>query len=117
MVTKKEMTKFISELEYAELLELARSVQERVDEITVEARNKAKAELEDRAKQLGFDLTDLYDLQRGRSAKGAKASGERARAAIKYENPKNPDQKWSGRGLTPRWITESGKDKSYFLIK
>lgn len=37
----------------------------------------------------------------------------------KYQNPKNPTQKWSGNGRKPNWIEldDSGKPKDEFLIK
>lgn len=38
---------------------------------------------------------------------------------IKYRNPNNPDQKWTGRGVTPKWLQaliDSGRDKSEFEV-
>lgn len=37
----------------------------------------------------------------------------------KYRNPDNAEKTWTGRGVMPRWmraLTESGRDKSEFLI-
>jgi DNA-binding protein H-NS len=37
----------------------------------------------------------------------------------KYQNPKNPDQKWSGRGKQPRWLRaqlKAGKKLEHFRI-
>ncbi len=36
--------------------------------------------------------------------------------AVKYRDPANPTNTWTGRGMTPRWITKSGKQKEAFLI-
>jgi DNA-binding protein H-NS len=44
---------------------------------------------------------------------------KRAKAAIKYRGPK-PAEKWSGRGMTPRWMQayiKAGKKKESFLVK
>ncbi len=38
---------------------------------------------------------------------------------IKYRNPNNPDEKWTGRGLMPKWLRElieQGHDKSEFEV-
>jgi DNA-binding protein H-NS len=38
----------------------------------------------------------------------------------KYQNPKNPAETWSGRGLRPRWVTaqlRAGKKLDDFLIR
>lgn len=37
----------------------------------------------------------------------------------KYQNPKNPAEKWSGRGKGPRWVQaqlKAGKKLEHFLI-
>jgi len=39
--------------------------------------------------------------------------------APKYRNPANPEEVWSGRGMTPRWLAsylQQGKSKDDFLI-
>jgi len=53
--------------------------------------------------------------KRGRPAKG-RAGGK---VAPKYRNPANPEEVWSGRGMTPRWLAtylREGKNKEDFLI-
>ena len=42
-----------------------------------------------------------------------------AKVAPKYRNPDNAEMTWTGRGVMPIWmrtLTESGRDKSEFLI-
>jgi DNA-binding protein H-NS len=37
----------------------------------------------------------------------------------KYQNPKNPTEKWSGRGRQPHWVQvqlKAGKELEHFLI-
>jgi DNA-binding protein H-NS len=37
----------------------------------------------------------------------------------KYQNPRNPAERWSGRGKQPRWVRaqlEAGKGLEHFLI-
>lgn len=64
---------------------------------TYEDRRKrdALAELEERARELGFSLSELT---------GSAATKRRAAAAPKYANPDNPSDTWSGRGRKPRWF-------------
>lgn len=64
---------------------------------TYEDRKKRDAivELEERARELGFSLSELT---------GTVATRKRAAAAPKYANPANPEDTWSGRGRKPRWF-------------
>lgn len=53
-----------------------------------------------------------------KATKARKASG--GVVAMKYRDPKNADNEWSGRGRSPRWMQEyldAGKQKDDFLIK
>ena len=65
--------------------------------VSYEDRKKkdAVAELEDRARQMGFTLAELLGTQSVR---------KRAPAAAKYANPANSSDTWSGRGRKPRWF-------------
>jgi len=60
-----------------------------------------------------FELTaeELFGIKS--STKKVKAT---AKVEAKYRNPATADT-WSGRGIAPKWIKASGKDKSEFLIK
>jgi DNA-binding protein H-NS len=64
---------------------------------TFEERKKqeAIAELEQRAREMGFNLAELLAASSGRKRKPAK---------VKYRNPDNTDETWTGRGRRPRWI-------------
>jgi DNA-binding protein H-NS len=48
-------------------------------------------------------------------------SGARSSVAVKFRNPKNPSETWSGRGRPARWLTrETNGDKrkfDKFLVK
>lgn len=67
---------------------------------TFEERKKrlARAELEERARELGFSFAELSDLSVPR---------KRSAAAPKYANPANPSQTWTGRGRKPGWFVEA----------
>jgi DNA-binding protein H-NS len=53
-----------------------------------------KSELEDRLRQLGADAAPLEE-----------PSGHRS-LPVKFRNPAEPHQTWSGRGKRPHWVTE-----------
>ena len=87
-----------------------------------EAREKkiAVAEIKALAKKHGFALSDLLteseqktkfpSKPNGLSRKSASAYGKakktacRAKAKIKYRNPHNDQETWTGRGRQPRWV-------------
>ncbi len=72
------------------------------------------------------DLIETYDItpeevfpslfKRARKAE----KGTRAPAKVKYQDPKNPENKWSGRGpFPPKWIQEheaAGGSRDEFLV-
>jgi DNA-binding protein H-NS len=61
-------------------------------------RKEALAELEDKAREMGFSLAELT---------GAQIPRKRAPAGAKYANPANRSETWSGRGRKPRWFAEA----------
>ena len=63
-----------------------------------DARGKAEAlaALEAHAKSMGFSLTELTGMQ-------ITTTRKRVPATIKYRNPANLTETWSGRGRKPRW--------------
>lgn len=74
-------------------------------------RKEAVAELEDKARQMGFTLAELL---------GTQVTRKRAPAGEKYRNPADHDQTWSGRGRKPRWFElalAEGKSPDDLLIK
>jgi DNA-binding protein H-NS len=89
-------------MSYAELAQM----QTRIERLKIEKQNAERAELRQRIlamlKEHGFEISDLF----GRGRKGS--------VAVKYRNPQNPQNTWSGRGRMPRWLvaaTKGGKAK------
>ncbi len=55
------------------------------------------------------DITTALNSNKPAKAKAVKASkktGPRGKVAPKYQNPANPSEKWTGRGVSPKWIAE-----------
>ena len=79
-----------------------RDLEGRVAAAIVRAQEREKAELKARIEELaseaGMTVAEIYGSGRGRGAmKGGKV-------AIKYMNPDDKTQTWTGRGRQPRWL-------------
>ena len=84
----------------------------------------AQKEIDKIAKGLGVSADDLvHGSPAKRAKKAAKKSARKKKAAavkVKYRNPENTEQTWTGRGRTPVWLREkleSGASLDDFLIK
>jgi DNA-binding protein H-NS len=95
-------------MSFAELAEMETQIEHLKSEKQNAERSALRQRLVDIAKQHGFDIHDLF-------GKGRKGS-----VAVKYRDPKNPENTWTGRGRMPRWMaaaTKGGKAKKEdFLI-
>jgi DNA-binding protein H-NS len=73
-------------------------------------REAFRAEVREKASMLGVDLGHLFRPKRRTAVGGARSS-----VAVKFRNPKNPSETWSGRGRPARWIIrETAGDKRKF---
>jgi DNA-binding protein H-NS len=102
-----------SDLEKMSHAELA-AMQTRIDRLIIEKREIARTALRDKVTELarehGFDVKDLVGRGKGRNGT----------VAVKYRDPQNPENTWTGRGRMPRWMAAAlrgGKAKKEdFLI-
>lgn len=85
----------LNALSLKELKDLQSQVAKAIVSFEDRKKKDAVAELEDRARQMGFTLAELL---------GAPVARKRVAAAAKYANPENPSETWSGRGRKPRWF-------------
>ena len=105
-------SKNIENMSFAELS----AMQARIERAKVERQTADRAALRqkmaDMAKEHGFDIRELFDGRMGK--------GKRGKVAIKYRDPSNASNTWTGRGRMPRWMvaaTKGGKAKREdFLI-
>ena len=103
-------TSDVDKMSYAELT----AMEKQIEKLKIEKQNSERLELRqkliDEAKKNGFDIHELFG--RGRKGKGT--------VAVKYRDPKNRANTWTGRGRMPRWMaaaTKGGKaKKDDFLI-
>jgi len=85
----------IDELSLKELKDLQRQIGKAIDGFQDRKKQQAILMLEEQAHALGFSLADL--------AVSAEAR-KRMPAKVKYANPDNGTDTWTGRGRRPRWI-------------
>ncbi len=93
-----------------ELKELHSQTAKAVANFEDRKKKDALADLEERARALGFTLAELT---------GTTPVRKRAPVAPKYANPVNHSETWSGRGRKPRWFEaalKSGKSASDMSI-
>ena len=102
--------KNLANMSYAELAATKAHVESLMTEKQLAEKAALKQKLADLAEKGGFSLDELL-------GKARKATGK---VAIKYRDPKNPANTWTGRGRMPRWMTaatKGSKDKKEdFLI-
>ena len=97
------MTIDFNTLSLKELKDLQSQVAKAIAGFEDRKKKEALAELEEKAREMGFSLAELT---------GIAVTRKRAPAAAKYANPANSSETWSGRGRKPRWFDaalKSGK--------
>ena len=101
----------IDKLSYAELLEL----QDRVEAAIEAKRAEEKAAVLEQAAKMAAEAGFSLDEIAGRKG----TDRRRGKVAIKYRNPKNASQTWTGRGRKPNWLVaelEKGRKLEAFEI-
>ena len=92
-----------------ELFALTSRLRETMEARQQEGKRETMQKIRELAAQIGVavELTPIKPGERVNSRVGTKVPA-------KYRNPENPIQKWSGRGLPPKWM--SGRNREDFLI-
>ena len=89
----------LDKMSFAELGEMEREI----DRVKATKRNSERAEVRAKlvamAKEHGFEIRELF----------GKGSGGKGSVAIKYRDPKNSANTWTGRGRMPRWLVAATK--------
>lgn len=88
----------LNTLSLKELRDLQSQVAKAISGFEDRRKRDALAELEEKAKAMGFSLAELTGITAGR---------KRSPSVAKYANPANAADTWSGRGRKPRWFTEA----------
>jgi DNA-binding protein H-NS len=100
----------LKNLSRAELLKLQKDISKELDRRSEAEKTETRKRLESLAAEAGFSVEELFGVQNGR---------KRAPAKIKYRDPKNPENAWSGRGRMPRWMSaalDKGRKREDFAV-
>lgn len=100
--------------DYASLLEERRQLDRKLNEL----REAAVAEFVERvmaeAEKLELDLPELLGARHERKQRRS------INAPVRYRDPNNPDNTWTGRGRPPKWLQDlidAGKDQDEFAAE
>ena len=92
----------LDKLTHKDLIELQKDVAVAINQRRAEELSELKKKMAEMAGASGFDLNELLS---GKKVVG----GKRGPVAVKYRNPKDPSQTWTGRGRKPTWMVEALK--------
>lgn len=85
----------LNKMSLKELKDLQAQVAKAINGFEDRRKKEALAELDERARAMGFSLAELTGLAPAR---------KRTPAMAKYANPTDSSDTWSGRGRKPRWF-------------
>lgn len=88
----------LASMSLKDLKKLRKQVDAEIEGFKDRKKAEALAELEAKAREMGYSLSELT----GKRAK-------KAPAPAKYRNPKDAAQTWSGRGRQPEWFKSAIK--------
>ena len=104
----------LDELSVDELEKLIKQAEKKLEKKRMDAVKTAQAEIEKIAKDLGVSVDDLLQEKKSRGKKAtARKAGRKKKVAvrkpakIKYRNPADSSQTWTGRGKRPVWLREA----------
>ncbi len=86
----------LNDLSLKDLKKLERDVAAAIANFDARGKAEAIAALEAHAKSMGFSLAELTGMR-------ITTTRKRVPATVKYRNPANLTETWSGRGRKPRW--------------
>jgi DNA-binding protein H-NS len=93
----------LNTLSLKELVELQSDVATAIVERKAADKTALQQKMAEMAAASGFTLGELLDG--GKAKRGARA-GSGGTAPVKYRNPENPSETWSGRGRMATWLKE-----------
>jgi DNA-binding protein H-NS len=93
----------LSNLSLGDLRNLQEQVKQEMKKREVQEVQKAREQILAIAQSVGVPLKDLL----ASGTRGTKAAGSgTGTVAVRYRNPDNSTQQWTGRGRQPKWVKE-----------
>ncbi len=88
-----------------DLKKLSRDVERAIASFEDRKRREARKAMEKVAREFGLSVEEVVGTQ--------KAAARSSKSPVKFRNPANPSETWSGRGRQPGWYKDAiGKGKS-----
>ncbi|MBT8419644.1 MAG: H-NS histone family protein [Gammaproteobacteria bacterium] len=100
----------LTTVNFVDLIELRDEVEASIDARRKEEKQRLLQEIRQMVSDKGFSMGEIFNEPE---------LIKKSPVAPKYQNPDNPEQKWSGRGRQPHWIAahlEQGKTLEDMLI-
>jgi DNA-binding protein H-NS len=93
----------LSNLSLGDLRNLQEQVKQEMKKREVQEVQKAREQIMAIAQSVGVPLKDLL----ASGTRGGKSAGANTGSvAVRYRNPDNSQQQWTGRGRQPKWVKE-----------
>ena len=91
------MTRYLTQL-----VKFHERLQQAIADRRIEDAAATKEQLRVMAEKAGFDVNELFGKRRGKHGP----------SSVKYRNPKDTSQTWTGRGRKPNWLVDALKKGS-----
>lgn len=88
-------TSDLDKMTYVQLLALQERIQNAIQDRKAEDAKAVKEQMAALAEKAGFSVAELF---------GDRRRVKRGPVAVKYRNPKDSSQTWTGRGRKPNWL-------------
>ena len=92
------MTTNLQELSETELASVIDNAQKALRDRQEGKRKEGIAKIREIAAAIGVNV-EITEIGKSSTRRGGKV-------AVKYQNPANPANKWTGRGMKPKWLRE-----------
>ncbi len=93
----------LSQLTIAELKALIAEAEALIVARKDEELRNTYLEFAEKARALGMTVDEILAVGSKGARKAAPATGKKP-VAVRYRNPRNPQETWTGRGKQPRWL-------------
>ena len=104
----------LSTLNIDQLTDLVGKAQSEMASREKQRRKDLRSELERRITAEGYKMGDIFPELRSGGTNGTR----RRKMPVKFRNPQNPDETWTGIGRSPKWVrailSERGIDMAAF---
>jgi DNA-binding protein H-NS len=92
----------LSNMSLGDLRNLQEQIKQEMKQREQQEVQKAREQIMAIAQSVGVPLKDLL----ANSGRGTKAGAKTGSVAVRFRNPDNESQQWTGRGRQPKWVKE-----------